>query len=179
MDVMVWLIAACEIAFWAAIISGLTARYICKRKKLGLWLLALTPLIDFILMVVTGVDLASGATATQAHALAAVYIGVSIAFGKSMIQWADERFLYYIVKQGSKPPRRYGVDYAKRYFSGWLRHAAAYLIGGVLLAGMIFFIADPSRTEALSGITRIWSLVLGIDFLIAMSFFVWPKRIKV
>lgn len=175
---IVGLIIACEVAFWIVIIMGLTARYLFKRKKLGLLLLALTPLIDLILVVATGVDLMRGATATQAHALAAVYIGVSIGFGKSMIQWADERFLYYVVKQGSKPAKRYGMEYAKHYFSGWLRHVAAYLIGAALLVGLVFLVGDPSRTEALSGILQIWSLVLGIDFLIAISHFIWPKRAK-
>lgn len=178
MNVIVWLIIACEIAFWVVVILGLTARYLLRRKKAGLLLLALTPLIDLILIVAAGVDLANGATATQAHALAAVYIGVSIGFGKSMIQWADERFLYYVVKQGPKPPKRYGMEYAKHYFGGWLRHVAAYLIGAALLTGLIFMIDDPSRTEALSGMLQIWSLVLGVDLLIAISNFVWPKRAK-
>ena len=48
-----------------------------------------------------------------------IYIGVSVAFGKSMIQWADERFRYYVVKEGAKPVKRYGLDYAKHYAKGW------------------------------------------------------------
>lgn len=176
MNLIVWLIVACEIAFWVVIILGLATRYVFKRKKLGLLFLALTPVIDLVLVIATGVDLLNGATATQAHALAAVYIGVSIGFGKSMIQWADERFVYYVMKQGPKPAKKYGMAYAKHYFSGWVRHVLAYFIGAVLLAGLIFLVGDPSRTEALSGILRFWSLVLGIDFLIAISHFVWPKK---
>lgn len=176
MNLIVWLIIICEVAFWVAIILGMVARYLLKWKKLGFVLLALTPLIDLVLIVATGMDLAGGALATQAHGLAAVYIGVSIGFGKSMIQWADERFLYYVAKQGPKPAKKYGLEYAKHYFSGWTRHVAAYLIGSVLLMGLIFLVGDPSRTEALSGILKIWSLVLGIDLLIAVSNFVWPKR---
>ncbi|MFK2826249.1 hypothetical protein QYG89_11290 [Bacillus sp. B190/17] len=179
MNFIAWIIVVCEAAFWAVIIAGLTTRYLFKQKKLGLLLLALTPVIDLILIVITGIDLAGGATATQAHALAAVYIGVSISFGKSMIQWADERFLYHVVKQRPKPEKKYGMDYAKHYFAGWLRHVAAYLIGATVLAGLIFWIEAPSRTEALSGMLKIWSLVLGIDLLIAMSNFVWPKKARV
>ncbi len=52
---------------------------------------------------IRGVDLYNGATATIVHGIAAVYIGGSLAFGKSMIQWADERFRYYATKQGTKP----------------------------------------------------------------------------
>jgi hypothetical protein len=178
MNFVAWMIVACEIAFWVVIILGLVTRYVFKLNKLGFVLLALTPLIDIILLIITGIDLFNGATATQSHAIAAIYIGVSIAFGKSMIQWADERFQYYVTKQGPKPVARFGMDYAKHYFKGWGRHLLSYLIGAGLLLGMIYFINDPTRTEALSGILQIWSLVLGVDFLISISNFIWPKKEK-
>lgn len=178
MSIVPWMIVACEIAFWIVIVSGLFVRYVFKRNKLGLFLLALTPVIDLILVVVTSIDLYRGATATQAHGIAAVYIGVSIAFGKSMIEWADERFQYYWTKKGPKPKKRFGMDYARHYVKGWLRHVVAYAIGAVLLAGMIYLIQDPSRTEVLSGILKTWSLILGVDFLLAVSNFIWPKQEK-
>jgi len=178
LSIVPWMIVACEIAFWIVIVSGLFVRYVFKRNKLGLFLLALTPVIDLILVVVTSIDLYRGATATQAHGIAAVYIGVSIAFGKSMIEWADERFQYYWTKKGPKPKKRFGMDYARHYVKGWLRHVVAYAIGAVLLAGMIYLIQDPSRTEVLSGILKTWSLILGVDFLLAVSNFIWPKQEK-
>jgi len=36
MNVIVWLIAACEIGFWVVITLGLFTRYILKKNKLGL-----------------------------------------------------------------------------------------------------------------------------------------------
>ncbi|MEK3887997.1 hypothetical protein [Bacillus sp. FSL K6-3431] len=178
MSVVAWMIIACEIGFWVVILGGLLTRYIFKKKKLGLFLLALTPVIDLILLVITSMDLQRGATATQAHAIAAVYIGVSIAFGKSMIQWADERFLYYVTKQGPKPMKRYGLEHANHGIIGWLRHVAAYLIGITILIGLILYIDNTNQTEALAGMVKIWSLALGIDFLISASYFIWPKKIK-
>lgn len=118
MNVIAWLIVACEIGFWVVITLGLFTRYILKKNKLGLFFLALTPVIDLILLVVTGVDLYRGA-------IAAVYIGISIAFGRSMIEWADIRFQYYVMKQGSKPVKRFGIDYAKYYFKSWGQHVLA------------------------------------------------------
>ncbi len=76
---------SCEITFWIVIILGLVTRYVFKKQTLGLVLLALTPVIDILLLIVTGVDLYNGATATIVHGIAAVYIGVSLAFGKSMV----------------------------------------------------------------------------------------------
>lgn len=178
MNFIAWMIVICEVLFWVVIVLGLVTRYVFKKNKLGLFFLALTVVIDFILLIITGVDLYNGATATFAHAIAAVYIGVSIAFGKSMIQWADERFQYYVIKQGSKPVKKFGIEYAKQYMQSWIRHVMAYLIGAGLLVGMIYFTNDPSQTVVLRSVLKIWSLVLSIDLIIAISYFIRPKKEK-
>lgn len=103
MNGIAWMIVFCEIAFWVVIVLGLAVRYLFKQHTLGLLFLSLTPVIDLILLAATGVDLYRGASATAAHGIAAVYIGISIAYGKQMIQWADEKFQYYVTK---KPPNR-------------------------------------------------------------------------
>ncbi|GEN89657.1 hypothetical protein [Oceanobacillus sojae] len=176
MNFIAWMIVACEIGFWIVIILGLFTRYVLKKNKLGLFFLALTPIIDLILLIITAADLYRGATATAAHAIAAVYIGVSIVFGKSMIRWADERFRYYVIKEGPKPIKLYGIEYSKHYLKGWGKHVLSYLIGAGTLAGVIFFINDSSRTEALLRVLQIWTFVLGIDFIISISYFVWPRK---
>ncbi|MDW4075948.1 hypothetical protein QI255_12230, partial [Staphylococcus saprophyticus] len=89
MNFIVWLIIFCEVAFWVVILLGLVTRYILKQKTLGLLFLALTPVIDLIILITTSIDLMNGATAEIPHAIAAVYISVSLVFGKSMINWAD------------------------------------------------------------------------------------------
>nr|WP_156644767.1 hypothetical protein [Lentibacillus sp. JNUCC-1] len=178
MNFVGWMIVISEVGFWVLILAGLLTRYIFKLNRLGLFLLALTPVIDAILLIATSVDLYRGATATQVHGVAAIYIGVSVAFGKSMFAWADERFQYYVMKQGPKPVKRYGMDYAKHYFKSWGQHVLAYLIGAGILFGLIYLINDPSRTEVLSGFLKIWTLVLGIDFIFAVSHFIWPTKAK-
>lgn len=69
-----WLIVFCEISFWIVIILGLIIRYILRLKKLGFLILALTPVIDLLLLIVTTIDLLNGAKAELPHAIAAVYI---------------------------------------------------------------------------------------------------------
>ncbi len=178
MNAIVLLIIACEVAFWIVIGAGLVTRYLLKKERLGLFLLALTPVVDVILLVATSIDLYQGATATTAHAIAAIYIGVSIAFGKSMIDWADENFRYYITKQGEKPIKRYGMEHAKHYVKSFVRHVVAFIIGAGLLVGMIYYVNDASRTEALMGTLRIWGIVIGVDLLITLSYFIWPRENK-
>ncbi|WP_079478688.1 hypothetical protein [Halobacillus salinus] len=176
MNIIGWLIIFSEIGFWIVILLGLMFRYVFRKEKIGLSLLALTPVIDLLLLIATSVDLYRGATATTIHAVAALYIGVSIAFGKSMIRWADERFQYYVTNTGPKPKKRKGREYAQHYFKSFLQHILAYSIGAALLWLMILLINDPERTDALFNFWRIWSIALGADFLYAVSLFVWPKR---
>lgn len=179
MNFVAWMIVACEVAFWVVIILGLIARYLLRKERLGFLLLALTPIIDLILLIITGLDLYRGATATSAHALSGVYIGVSIVFGKSIIAWADERFRYYIVKQGDKPLKCYGYEYARHYLKSWLKHVLAYAIGIGCLFGLIYIVQSPARTEALTSTIHWWSRILGIDLLITIAYFIWPKKAPV
>jgi hypothetical protein len=178
MNAIIALIILCEVGFWIFIAAGLLSRYVFKLPKLGIILLSTTPLIDLILLVATAYDLARGATATTAHAIAAIYIGISLAYGKSMIRWADQRFAYYIAKQGEKPKKLYGKAHARKEVKGWLQHLLAYIIGVVLLLAVVYWISDPNRTEALTNVLRIWSIVLGIDFLISFSYTLFPKKEK-
>lgn len=174
-----WLIIACEIGFWVMIVLGLLFRYVWKKQKIGLLFLALTPVVDVVLLAATSLDLYRGAIATIFHAIAAVYVGVSIGFGKSMIQWADDKFLYHVMKKGTKPVKRSGMDNAIHYVKGLGKHVLSYGVGAGLLAAVIFLIDDPSRTKAMSDVWKVWTFILMIDFLIAASYFVWPKKAKV
>lgn len=176
MNGVAWVIVVCEVAFWVVIALGLTARYLLRLSSLGMILLAMTPLIDLILLAITGWDLYLGAHATTAHGIAAVYIGVSIAYGKKMIAWADSRFRYFIAKQGDKPAKLYGFAYSRDYLKGWALHLLAYAIGCGLLLAMVYMVQDSARTQALDQIIRLWSVVLGIDLIIAVSYFVWPPK---
>ncbi|NYF25724.1 hypothetical protein [Sporosarcina sp. JAI121] len=176
MNFIAWTIVACEIGFWVVIALGLITRYIFKREKLGFFFLALTPVIDLILLLVTATDLYNGATATQVHAVAAIYLGFSITFGKSIIRWADEWFRYYVQKTGIKPVRKIGYEHARHSMKGTFQHLLAFIIGGAFLTAMIYFIGDTTRTEVLSATLKVWALVLGIDFVISITYFIWPRQ---
>lgn len=113
MNLIVILLITAEILFWVFIILGLISRYVMRREKLGLFFFVLTPVIDLTLVITMSLDLLNGATATMPHGIAAVYIGVSIAFGKQMIRWADERFKYFVLKTDERPIKTTGIKHAK------------------------------------------------------------------
>lgn len=178
MNFIAWMIVACEIAFWVVILLGLTIRYVFKKNKLSIFFFALTPVIDLLLLGLTSYDLYRGGTATIAHGIAAIYIGVSVAYGKSMIDWADSRFRYYILRKGEKPQRLKGSEFSRNERKNLLRHYAAFLIGGSMLGLIIFLIKDPVRTESLFAVLKTWGFILAIDTAITASYFIWPKKDK-
>jgi hypothetical protein len=178
--VIAMLIVACEIAFWVALLSGLAARYVLNRPRLGAVLLVATPLVDVALLAFTVIDLRNGATASTAHAVAAVYIGVSVAFGHQMVRTADARFAHRFAGASTPPGRpRSGPEHAAHQRRGWLRHLVAWEIGVSLLLGGRALVGDADRTEALLQTAALWTLILTIDFLISFSYTLFPRRTKV
>lgn len=176
MNFIAWTIVACEVGFWVLILAGLVTRYIFNRKKAGFILLAMIPVLDLVLILITGIDLYNGAKPTVAHSIAPVYLAISVIYGKDMIQWADERFMYYVKREGPKPVRRIGMDHAKRSMRGSLKHILAYIIGGALLLLMIYYIGDSSKTEELWETLYFWGLIVVIDNAISVTYFIWPRK---
>src|SRR5918997_2357696 len=157
------LIVACEIGFWVVLGAGLTARYLLGRRRLGGTLLALVPLVDLILLVAAVIDLPGGATAGFTHGLAAAYLGFSVAFGPSMVRWADERFAHRFA--GGPPPwrpPRGGRARARYEWREFGQAVVAWAISCGLLLAAVAVVEDAERTEALLGWVARLTLILGI-----------------
>jgi hypothetical protein len=174
--VLIVLIIAAEITFWLMLLSGLAARYLLRRQRLGMALLAATPVVDLALLAATTMDLRQGGEAALPHALAAVYIGVSAAWGKQMVSWADTRFAHRFA--GGPPPEqppRTGRLHAARQRREWLRHLVAWAMGTSLLGIGVLLVGDLDRTSALLNVAAFWSLVLAIDFVISFGYTLRPR----
>ena len=96
-------IAVCEVAFWVFLLGGLAVRYALGRERLSRVLLVGVPLVDVVLLVVSTADIAAGATADWSHGLAAIYLGISVVFGPSMVASADRRMAR---RHGAAEPAR-------------------------------------------------------------------------
>jgi len=175
MQLVAWAIVCCEILFWIVIVAGLIVRYGFRREKLGFRLMAMSPVIDIVLLVLTVFDLSRGSTATLAHGLAAIYIGVSLAFGKQMIAWADGVYRRVILREQVAKER---ISRARRERNGFYRHILAFLIGGALLGAMILWLGNTEQTKSLLRTLQLWGLVLVIDGVISISYTVFPARSK-
>lgn len=154
-------IIGCEIAFWVVLAAGLALRYPLRRSRAGAVVLAAVPLVDLVLLIACAADLHGGATAGQRHALAALYLGFSLAFGPYMVRWADVRFAYRFA-DGPKP-----VKPADKRAHEWRLFglaAVAWAVTCALLGAGIWWIGDPARTAALkAGLSQV-SVVLAIWF---------------
>src|SRR5918999_3853881 len=140
-------IIAAQIGFWVLLAAGLIARYPLDRRKLGAILLASVPAVDLVLLVATVIDLSNGATAGFTHGLAAAYIGFSVAFGHSVIGWADQRFAHRFA--GGPPPwkpPRGGRGRARYEWREFGKAAIAWSVSAVLLLAAIAIVGDANRT---------------------------------
>ena len=174
---LIAVIVACEIVFWVVLLAGLAVRYVLRRPRASAIVLACVPLVDLVLLVVAVIDLRHGGTAQTAHALAAVYIGVSVGFGPDMIHWADQRVAHRFA--GGPPPvrpPRGGREHARHERRMWLKHLLAWAVGLVLLGAGIVMVGDLERTQALWRLAGGWTVVLAVDFLWSMSYTIWPHR---
>ncbi|GAA4208870.1 hypothetical protein [Actinocatenispora rupis] len=164
---LVTVIIACEIGFWVLVGAGLAVRYLLRRRRLSTVLLACVPLVDLVLLLTTAVDLVGRhAVAGAGHGLAAVYLGFTVAFGHSMIRWADQRFAHRFaggpapVKPPKSGPRRAAYEWRE-----WGKAVLASAIASVLLLGLAAVIGH--RGDAL----LTWLPRLGV--LLAI-WFIWP-----
>ncbi|MGW0434226.1 hypothetical protein ACWDV4_17005 [Micromonospora sp. NPDC003197] len=164
-------IVACEIGFWVLLGAGLVARYLLRLRRLSTVLLLSVPLVDLVLLTATVIDLRRGATANFTHGLAAAYLGFSIAFGHSMIRWADQRFAHRFA--GGPPPwkpPKGGWARARYEWREWGKGMLGWAVACVLLGAGILMVDDASRTaELLAWIARL-SVAMVIWF---VAFPVW------
>jgi hypothetical protein len=140
-------ILICEVGFWVLLLGGLATRYALRRPRLGGAMLLGVPLVDAVLLVVTGADLARGTEADGTHGLAAVYLGFSVAFGPTLVRDADRRFArrYGAAVPAPRPQR----DKLAHELRLWARALLASAIAAGALGALILVAGDPEQTRAL------------------------------
>lgn len=144
------IIVACEIGFWIVLAVGLVLRYLLRLRALGAVLLTSIPLIDVVLLAAVALDLHRGSEVGMIHRLAAIYLGVSVAFGPSIVRWADVRFAH-LFAGGEKPAPtpKHGVAAFRHECVSFGRWLLAAGISGAALLGLGQTVADPVQSAAL------------------------------
>ncbi|GAB2723668.1 hypothetical protein [Kitasatospora kifunensis] len=165
------LIVGCEISFWVVLLAALLCRYGAGWTRASTVLLLALPAVDLLLFTASTVDLARGAVPTSGHGLAAVYLGVSIAFGGQLVAWADGRIAPRFGGPAPSRPPRAGREHAARERRQWLRHLLAWSIGSCLILLDTAIVHDLHRAAPLIGLIRSWAVILVIDFAWSFSGF--------
>ncbi len=163
--VIVSAIVAAEVAFWVFLAGGLAARYLLRRPRLGLALLLGSPAADLALLLLSATDLHRGALPTQAHALAAAYLGFSVAFGHSVVRWADRWFDHrFAGGPALTKPRRTRGERAAHEGREFRKAALAWAVSVALLLGMTVLVGDVGQAQPLLAFAGTLTLVLVIWF---------------
>ncbi|MEU7279520.1 hypothetical protein AB0A69_12165 [Streptomyces sp. NPDC045431] len=174
---VVALIVICEVGFWVLLAAGLATRYLLKMPRTGAALLLCEPLLEVVLLVATAIDLKNGAEPSWEHGLAALYIGYTVGHGHRTVKWLDGHAAHRL-GGGPRPvpPPRYGMARARHEGRIWLGTLVGAAVATVLLWLAILYVDDPSRTGTLGGwMGGAWRAA-GIHGLIALSYFVWPRK---
>lgn len=145
-------IVGCEIGFWILVVTGLAVRYAGaggvvseQRRRWSSRVLLLVPLLDLVLVAAVALDLRRGAEVHTVHHLAGLYLGVTVAFGHSMIAWADRKAAALAKAPVPAAPDP-GLGKEWRDFLRWLL-AAAIALG--LLGLLALLVADEQQAEEL------------------------------
>ncbi len=161
-------IVACEVGFWVVLGAGMLLRYPLGRPRLGAVVLAGTPLVDVVLLAAAAIDLHGGADFANIHALAAVYLGFSLAFGHSLVRWADVRFAHRFAGGPPPPPKPAAGSPARRaaLWAEWFRVVLAAGIASAVLCLLALVADSDQRAVALQsaaplGIVVVVWLVFG------------------
>ncbi|WP_228983877.1 hypothetical protein [Streptomyces sp. DH12] len=174
---VVTLIVVCEVGFWVLLAAGLATRYLLKMPRTGAALLLCEPLLEVVLLVVTAMDLRSGAEPSWRHGLAALYIGYTVGHGHRTVKWLDGHAAH---RFGGAPrpqgPPRYGRARARHEGRLWLGTLLGAAVATLLLWLSVLYVGDPSRTGPLHDWMGAAWRAAGIHGLIALSYVVWPRK---
>ncbi|MFJ2779948.1 MULTISPECIES: hypothetical protein [unclassified Kitasatospora] len=174
---IVTLIVAAEVAFWAVLALGLATRYLLRRRRLSTVLLVGLPVVDLTLFVLTVLDLRGGATASWTHALAASYAGFSIGYGPSLVRWADRHFLYRFAG-GPKPRRspKYGPERTRYEWQICGRTVVSAAITLALITALVPLSDGSARFDTFTGWYLRLSIVAVVNVIVAACYSLWPKE---
>ena len=166
---LVWLIGASEIGFWVLLGAGLLARYLLRLRRVSTVLLVMVPLLDLVLIGASLADVAGGSPPGQVHGLAAVYLGGTVAFGHSIIRWADGWFAHRFAG-GPPPPKapKYGREKVAHEWREWSK-VVLLLVIAVAVMGLVELVAGRGWPQLAGDPMWSWAQRVGVVALIWLA----------
>ncbi|GAA1487433.1 hypothetical protein [Brachybacterium sacelli] len=173
---MIAAIIAAEVAFWVLLLAGLALRYLVRARRLSTLVLAAVPLVDLALLVLVAVDVMRGSPPTRPHAFAALYLGITVAFGHHIIQHTDAWFRYRFAG-GPKPLKapKGSTAEVRAIWREWFRVVLAAALGATCLLVMIALEGWhlPASVDDAAG-HPYWATLLLLPIITAVWFLAGP-----
>ncbi|MFF7717072.1 hypothetical protein [Streptomyces sp. NPDC007988] len=174
---IVTLIIVCEVGFWVLLAAGLATRYLLRMPRTGLAILLMEPLLEIVLLVVTALDLRTGADPSWKHGLAALYIGYTVGHGHRTVRWLDGHAAY---RFGGGPPPvkppRHGAARARHEGRVWLGTVVGAAVATALLQLAVLYVGDAARTGSLESWMHTSWRITAFHGLFALSYALFPKK---
>lgn len=151
-------IIGCEVGFWVMVFAGMCLRYLLHLRTISTIVLAAVPVLDALLLAAVALDIHQGSTVETVHRLAGVYLGVTVAFGHSVVTWADGWFAHRFA-DGPAPargPKKGQAAFRRevRAFGQWM---CAATISGITVVGLAQTVAVPNRLQRSTECFRRWA----------------------
>lgn len=170
-------IVGAEAAFWVVLGLALAARYLLRWRGTSTVLLAALPLVDLALLALVVTDLARGGEPTQSHALAASYLGFTIAFGHPLVRWADGRFAHrFAGAPRAAKPAKGSSAYVRGLWVEWFRVVVAAVIAVGVLALLALVIRQEPIPESLDQAAGnpLWAQMVTLGIVVTVWFLAGP-----
>ncbi|MGW7101249.1 hypothetical protein [Streptomyces sp. NPDC054838] len=173
---LVSLIVACEIGFWALLAGGLALRYLAGMPRLGAAVLLCEPLLELLLLVAAAVDLRAGGEPDWTHGLAALYLGYTAGYGHYTVKWLDRHAAHRLSGAPKPPGPGYGKDRARHEWRLWLRTLVAAVVALALLQAVAAYAGGAAGT----GAVRPWQFavlrVFAVHTVVAATYTLFPRK---
>ncbi|WP_408869194.1 hypothetical protein ACJYYY_05110 [Brochothrix campestris] len=176
MNFTFWFIFFSQIAFWFVLFAGFITRYLFKKQRASSIVLYVAVAIDAVLLYATALNIKNGTFATIYHGLSAVFIGVALCCGPSLLAWIDNKFKPADQKELSPTKTLTGKPLAKYKLKQSVRHLYAFCLGSILLVLAVLFIDNSHNSKGLTDVINIWLFIIMLDFLYSLTFYFWPKK---
>lgn len=175
-------IVGAEAAFWIVLGLALAARYLPRWRRTSAALLLALPLIDLTLLAFVVADLANGAEPTQSHALAASYLGFTVAFGHPLVRWADSRFAHrFAGAPRPAKPAKGSAAHVRALWVEWLRVLLASAIAVAVLALLAIVVRrEPLPVSPDQAATNpLWAQMATLGIVVVVWFLAGPAFARV
>ncbi|MBM7666996.1 hypothetical protein JOC25_003523 [Solibacillus kalamii] len=193
-----------EVVFWVCAIAFLLLRYWFKLKKLSLFVFVIFILNDLWIALLAYLDYQRTGEFSIYQIIIVIIIVYAMTFGKSDFKKLDAFIKRWVAKkrgepidESLQPVKLYGKAYALHEWKQFAGHFVVFIIvhiGFAIAVGFsdslqqmalndffgMWFDDDnsnfPFKNEGINKFSQVWLLILAIDFVITLSYTLFPKK---